>query len=125
MKLLWRGDWIETPGYEVPDGRVADRRVGHGAADHAEERVRAPAAAAGRKVAVFLFTDGPKSTVRKARTKREEPRFTGDFRVTLVLGTVIGTGRRVVALAPRVAAVRPATGRPSRPGARRRGRLLS
>jgi predicted dehydrogenase len=57
-----------------------------------------------RKVAVFLYTDGPWITLRKARTKREEPRFTGDFRATIVLGEVIATGRRVVALASRVPA---------------------
>ena len=58
-----------------------------------------------RKVATFLLTDGPHRTVRKARTKRDEPRFTGDFRVCVVLGDIIGTGERVVALASRVPAI--------------------
>ena len=58
-----------------------------------------------RKVATFLLTDGPYRTVRKARTKRDEPRFTGDFRVCVVLGNIIGTGERVVALASRVPAI--------------------
>ena len=118
MKLLWRGDWIETPGYEVPgNGILVDTSATvplitlKNASGRQQRRP-------GRKVAVFMYTDGPKITVRKARTKREEPRFTGDYRVTLVLGTVIagsgvsgtggsgtegGAGRRVIALAPRVA----------------------
>ena len=103
MKLLWRGDWIETPGYEVPDTGVlveTSATVPLLTLKNASGRQqRRP----GRKVAVFLYTDGPRITVRKARTKREEPRFTGDYRVTLVLGTAIGTGRRVIALASRVA----------------------
>jgi predicted dehydrogenase len=55
-----------------------------------------------RKVATFLFTDGPRSTLRKVRTKREEPRFTGDFRAALVFGEAILSHERVVALASRV-----------------------
>jgi predicted dehydrogenase len=103
MKLFWRGAWIETPGYEVPDAGIlveASATIPLITLKHASGRQqRRP----GRKVAVFLYTDGPKITVRKARTKREEPRFTGDYRVTLVLGTTIGTGQRVIALASRVA----------------------
>lgn len=102
MKLLWRGDWIETPGYEVPVDGVL---IGVSATvplvtlkNASGRQQRRP----GRKVAVFLYTDGPRSTMRKARTKREEPRFTGDFRVTLVLGEALASGRKVVALACRV-----------------------
>jgi len=102
MKLLWRGEWIETPGYEVPaDGVLINvsAAVPLVTLKNASGRQqRRP----GRKVAVFLYTDGPRITLRKARTKREEPRFTGDFRVTLVLGDAFGSGRRVVALAGRV-----------------------
>jgi len=102
MKLLWRGEWIETPGYEVPaDGVLINvsAAVPLVTLKNASGRQqRRP----GRKVAVFLYTDGPRITLRKARTKREEPRFTGDFRVTLVLGDALGSGRRVVALAGRV-----------------------
>jgi predicted dehydrogenase len=102
MKLLWRGEWIDTPGYEVPaDGVLigASATVPLVTLKNASGRQqRRP----GRKVAVFLYTDGPRITLRKARTKREEPRFTGDFRVTLVLGDALGSGRRVVALAGRV-----------------------
>lgn len=102
MKLLWRGDWIDTPGYEVPPDGVlisATATVPLVTLENASGRQqRRP----GRKVAVFLYTDGPRITVRKARTKREEPRFTGDFRVTLVLGKALASGHRVVALACRV-----------------------
>jgi predicted dehydrogenase len=102
MKLLWRGEWIDTPGYEVPaDGVLigASATVPLVTLKNASGRQqRRP----GRKVAVFLYTDGPRITLRKARTKRDEPRFTGDFRVTLVLGDALGSGRRVVALAGRV-----------------------
>lgn len=102
MKLLWRGTWLDTPGYEVPESGVsveATATVPLMTLKNASGRQqRRP----GRKVAVFLYTDGPNITVRKAKTKREEPRFTGDFRVTLVLGETIGTGRRVIALASRV-----------------------
>jgi len=102
MKLLWRGDWIDVPGYEVPaDGVAISVRATvplvtlRNASGRQQRRP-------GRKVAVFLYTDGPRITVRKARTKREEPRFTGDFRVTLVLGEAIASGRTVLALACRV-----------------------
>jgi predicted dehydrogenase len=102
MKLLWRGDWIEAPGYEVPaDGVAISVRATvplvtlRNASGRQQRRP-------GRKVAVFLYTDGPRITLRKARTKREEPRFTGDFRVTLVLGEAIASGRTVLALACRV-----------------------
>ena len=102
MKLLWRGEWIETPGYEVPADGVL---IGVSATvplvmlkNASGRQQRRP----GRKVAVFLYTDGPRITLRKARTKREEPRFTGDFRVTLVLGDILGSGQQVVALAGRV-----------------------
>ena len=40
----------------------------------------------GRKVAVFLLTDGPHSTLRKARTKRDELGSSGDYRIAVVLG---------------------------------------
>src|SRR5260370_35301928 len=102
MKLLWRDAWLDVPGYEVP-------QVGQAIAVSAAiplvavrtapgRRQRNP----GRKVAVFLLTDGPRSRLRKAGTKREEPRFTGDYRITVVLGQALPSGPRVVALASRV-----------------------
>ena len=102
MQLLWRDEWIDTPGYEVPEGGVLIEVSASiplvRLKDASGRQQRRP----GRKVAVFLVTDGPRSTLRKAQTKREEPKFTGDLHVTLALGEVVGSGRRVVALAPRV-----------------------
>jgi predicted dehydrogenase len=102
MKLLWRDAWLDVPGYEVPQAGQAiavSAAIPLAAVENASgRRQRNP----GRKVAVFLLTDGPRSTLRKARTKREEPRFTGDYRVTVVLGQALPSGPRVVALASRV-----------------------
>jgi predicted dehydrogenase len=104
VKLLWHGAWTETPGYEVPDDGIlmeVAATVPLVRVENASGRVtRRPY----RKVATFLLTDGPRRTLRKARTKRDEPRFTGDFRICVVLGDVIGSGDRVVALASRVPA---------------------
>jgi predicted dehydrogenase len=102
MKLLWHGEWMESPGYEVPDAGVLIQvalAVPLVSIENAAGRLtRRP----GRKVIVFLVTDGPARTLRKARTKRDEPRFTGDFRISAVLGEVISSGERVIALASRV-----------------------
>jgi predicted dehydrogenase len=102
MKLLWRGLWIDTPGYAVQEpGVLVDVETAlpllllGNASGRSTRRPQ-------RKVATFLVTDGPQSTLRKVRTKRDEPRFTGDFRVSLVLGRTIPDGRRVLALAGRV-----------------------
>ena len=104
MKLFWHGEWIDTPGYEVPESSVlidVSATVPLVRLENASGRQqRRPA----RKVAVFLFTDGPQSTLRKAKTKREEPRFTGDLWVSLVLGETVGATRHVIALALRVPA---------------------
>jgi predicted dehydrogenase len=104
MKLFWRGEWIDTPGYEVPDVGVlikVSASVPLFRLDNASGRqTRSPR----RKVAVFLFTDGVRRTVRKARTKREEPRYTGDFHTCVVLGREISSGLRVAALASRAPA---------------------
>lgn len=104
MKLFWRGEWMETPGYVVPDVGVLIKvtaSVPLFRLDNASGRqTRSPR----RKVAVFLFTDGPRRTARKARTKREEPRYTGDFHTCVVLGRAISSGRQVAALASRAPA---------------------
>jgi predicted dehydrogenase len=93
---------MEVPGYEVPEAGVlieVAATISLIKIEHASGRLtRHPR----RKVAVFFLTDGPRSTLRKARTKRDEPRYTGDFRVCAVLGEIIGSRRRVVALASRV-----------------------
>ena len=86
MKLLWRGAWMEAPGLRGPGRRGPDRGVRDDPARRGGERLRAQQRRPGRKVAVFLLTDGPRNTLRKARTKRDEPRFTGDYRITVVLG---------------------------------------
>lgn len=102
MRLLWHNKWIETPGYDTPDGAIlieVSASIPLVRLEHASGRQqRKP----GRKVAVFLYTDGPRSTLRKARTKRDEARFTGDLWATVVLGTVIPGERLVAALASRV-----------------------
>ena len=94
MKLLWRDAWIDVPGLR---GAQAASPIAVSAAipllaveNASGRRQRQP----GRKVAVFLLTDGPRSTLRKARTKREEPRYTGDYRITVVLGQALPSGDR-------------------------------
>ena len=102
MKLLWRGEWMECPGYELPEGGVLIQvaaAVPLVRVENASGRLtRNPR----RKVAVFLVTDGPARTLRKARTKRDEPGFTGDFRISVVLGDASPSMQRVLALASRV-----------------------
>jgi len=93
---------MDVPGYEVPEcGVLIDLTISIPLLkiENASGRLTSRP---WRKVATFLFTDGPLSTLRKARTKRAEPKFTGDFRTSLVLGTVIPSGVHAVALAPRV-----------------------
>jgi predicted dehydrogenase len=101
MKLLWHGSWMDTPGFHLPDQGVlveVEAVLPLLRLENASGRsTRRPQ----RKAAVFLMTDGPRSTLRKVRTKREEPRFTGDFRVAVVLGRTIPSRERVVALAAR------------------------
>ena len=102
MKLLWHGAWMKAPGYEVPDGGMlieVATAIPLVKVENASGRLtRRPY----RKVATFLLTDGPLRTLRKARAKRDEPRFTGDFRTSVILGDAISSGNRVVALASRV-----------------------
>jgi predicted dehydrogenase len=102
VELLWHDAWSQTPGYEVPDCAVlisVTAAVPLVRLENASGRVtRRPY----RKAATFLVTDGPVRTLRKARTKREEPRYTGDFRVGLILGTSVPSGDLVVGLGSRV-----------------------
>ena len=99
MRTLWHGEWIETPRPNPVPG-AAEIRV----------EATAPLAPFGaahgrefgnplRKVASFTVTDGPAATLRKARSKRAEGTYTGDYHLVLVLGE--SDGRRVIALAPR------------------------
>lgn len=106
MQLLWRGKWIEAPTphpvagstlIEV-DASVPIARLGPASGRRIEDPLR--------KVASFTVTDGPAATIRKARSKRAEPAYSGDYHLVLVLGRV-GTeaeGPRVVALIPRAPA---------------------
>ncbi len=102
MQLLWRGSWIDTPGYEVPEAAVliaVDLAVPLLHLDNASARVtRRPR----RKVMTFLRTDGPRSTLRKVRAKRGEALYTGDLHVAAILGHAIPSGKRLLALACRV-----------------------
>jgi predicted dehydrogenase len=102
VKLLWRGTWIDAPAYHAEEpGIVVD-------VDAVLPLWRIEAASARptrrphRKVAVFLMTDGLRSTLRKARTKRQEPLFSGDYRVAVLLGRTMSVNQRVIALALRV-----------------------
>ncbi len=93
---------MDTPGYDVPDSAVlieVDTTVPIRRLEHASGRVtRRPYL----KVAAFLWTEGPRSTLRKVRTKREETLFTGDFRIALIQGRAIQSGKHVIALGCRV-----------------------
>ncbi len=104
MKLLWHGSWLDTPGYHVPDVAVlidVIATIPVMRLAHASGRVtRQPY----RKVATFLWTDGPRSTLRKVRSKREEAVFTGDFRTTVILGRAFPSKKQVVALGCRLPA---------------------
>jgi predicted dehydrogenase len=103
MKLLWHESWMDTPGYDAPEvailigvvAMVPILRLEHASGRVAHQRPY-------RKVATFLWTDGPRSTLRKVRTKREEARFTGDFHVAVVYGNALHSGKPVVALGCRV-----------------------
>jgi predicted dehydrogenase len=102
MKLLWHGTWMDVPGYCASEPGVlinVDAAVPMWRIEAASAR---PTRQPRRKVAVFLMTDGLRSTVRKAQTKRNEPRFSGDYRVAVVAGRTIPAGHQVVALALRV-----------------------
>ena len=124
MKLFWRGAWLEAPGYDVPASGILITVSAAipliGVENASGRKQRQP----GRKVAVFLLTDGPRNTLRKARTKRDEPRFTGDYRTTMVLGRDARSGQPVVALAARVPAGGAADGRSPGPGPVGAGRIF-
>ncbi len=102
MKLLWQGSWIDAPGYDVPDSAVlieVDKTVPIVLLEHASGRVtRRPYL----KVAAFLWTEGPRRTLRKVQTKREETLYTGDFRIALIQGRAIHSRKRVIALGCRL-----------------------
>ena len=102
VKLLWHGAWMEAPGYELPAGGVLIEVAAALPLVRVENASGRLTRRPHRKAAIFLLTDGPRRTLRKARTKRDEPRFTGDFRTSLVLGELIPSGHRIIALGSRV-----------------------
>lgn len=101
MRLLWWSQWEEVPAYaSVTEGVVlaVESSVPLVPIRHAGARIlRNPA----RKGFIFLLSDGPLSTYRKARTKTREPRFSGDYHVVLAFGRDVVHERRLVALACR------------------------
>ncbi|MBO0766927.1 MAG: hypothetical protein J2P50_20370, partial [Hyphomicrobiaceae bacterium] len=89
MQLFWRGSWIAVPGYETPDPAVLVEV--HAAVPIT--RLENPSGRAARqplrKAVIFLVTDGPRSTLRKIRAKRQEQLFTGDFHITVLFGRAV------------------------------------
>jgi predicted dehydrogenase len=102
VKLLWHGSWVDTPGYHVPETAALVDVIATAPImrlEHASGRImRQPY----RKVATFLRTDGPRSTLRRARAKRGQDAFLGDFRVVAILGRVLPSQKSVIALGCRV-----------------------
>lgn len=100
MRTYWRDTWLETPRpHPVPGSTLIEveataplRPLG---AAHGREFGR-PA----RKVASFLVTDGPAATLRKARSKRAEAVYSGDYHLVVAVGRD-DEGRRLLALVPR------------------------
>jgi len=93
---------METPGYDLPNVGVlinVDMTIPLLRLEHASGRVMGRPY---RKVVTFLWTDGPRSTLRKVQSKRREISFTGDYWVAVILGRAIPSGLPVVALGCRV-----------------------
>jgi len=102
VKLLWRGSWTDAPAYCAREpGTLVDVDVSLPLWDIPAASAR-PTRHPRRKLMVFLVTDGARSTFRKARTKQQEPLFSGDYRVTLALGRAAPANEPVIALAIRV-----------------------
>ena len=104
MKLLWRGRWIEAPCFaRVPRSRLlsiersASVAVIRDASGRVLERRRT-------KLLRFLATDGPRATLRKARSKLAETELTGDYRVVAAVGRCADTGERHACIASRMPA---------------------
>lgn len=104
MRLLWNGDWIEVPAPVAVPGATLLRVE----ASVPIERVRVPSGrvirAPYRKALRFATLDGPASTLRKVRSKRDDARLQGDYRIVAALGTTDGQGEHLLALVPRGAA---------------------
>jgi len=103
MRLLWNGEWIEVPApVAVPGATLLKIK-----ATVPIERVRVPSGrvirAPYRKAARFAVLDGPSSTVRKVRSKREDARLQGDYRIVAALASATDETEERLALCPRVA----------------------
>jgi predicted dehydrogenase len=102
MRLRWRGEWQTVPGYTVPPCgelvAIEATRPLAGSPAPSGRMIKHPA----RKLWRFLLTDGPVQTYRKARSKHDEKRLIGDYRVAAVLGERVTDRTRVAGLACRV-----------------------
>ena len=59
MKLLWRGEWMESPGYEVPEGGVLIQVAAAVPLVRVENASGRMTRRPRRKVAVFLYHRRP------------------------------------------------------------------
>ncbi|MCO5327221.1 MAG: Gfo/Idh/MocA family oxidoreductase [Solirubrobacterales bacterium] len=99
MLTLWHGVWLRTPRPHPVPGAAEIRVTATAPIVPFGEAHGREFGSPLRKVASFTLTDGPAATLRKARSKRAEDAYTGDYCLALVLGDV--GERRVLALAPR------------------------
>ncbi len=101
LRLFWHGNWIEAPCYaRVARSRLigVERAVSLAPISNAGGRViERPLA----KLLRFLVTDGPRATLRKARSKTREPRYVGDYHVVGAFGRCADSGAAIVCVAPR------------------------
>ena len=104
MQLRWNGEWLTAPAYTaVPGALVVDVEATAplvALGDASGRTLRKPRT----KLVRFLLNDGPRSTVRKVRSKLAGGRFTGDYHVVAVLGRDATSGKRVAGVACRVPA---------------------
>jgi predicted dehydrogenase len=104
VKLLWRGSWIESPCYApVARSRLLSIERSAPVADVRDASGRV-LERRGTKLLRFLTTDGPRATLRKARSKLAETELTGDYHVVAAVGRCADTGERHVCIAPRMPA---------------------
>jgi predicted dehydrogenase len=104
VKLLWRGSWTVAPCYvRVPRSRLIDVERSASVAEVRDASGRV-VERRGAKLLRFLITDGPRATLRKARSKLAESERTGDYRVVAAVGRCADTGDRRVCIACRMPA---------------------
>ena len=94
MQLLFNGEWIEAPAPTPVSNSVAlavEATVPISDVRGATGRViRAPY----RKALRFAVLDGPARTLAKVRSKREEARLQGDYRIVAAIGRQLGDGAK-------------------------------